>query len=302
MKICILMAVYEGEKFLNRQIRSILSQQDVDFDLYISIDKSLDNSLEICKKFEKNYENIFLLPYQNIRYGNASQNFLRLLFDVNISKYSYISFSDQDDIWKPFKLSRSIKTLKKYNCYAYSSNVQPFTNKRLLTFKNKAQNQKKYDFLIEGGGAGNTYVLRTGNVIKMIENIKISKKKESINHHDWFVYFYFRSNNLKWYIDKYKSVYYRQHINNEIGSNYTLISHYKRLKLLYTGYWISQSKQYLEITGKKSEFTDSLFQNSFWSCFKLIKFAFSLRRSNTDSIKLIFASMIMLFNFKKIFK
>lgn len=301
MKICVLMAVYEGQKFISRQIKSILSQQKVDFDLFINIDLSEDDSLKICKNFEKKYRNIHVLPFENKRYGSASQNFLELLFNVNINQYSYISFSDQDDIWKPFKLYRSLTKIKKYNCFAYSSNVQPFKDRKLLAFKDKAQNQKKYDFLFEGGGAGNTYVLDAQKVMLMLEKIKLSKKKDQIMHHDWFVYYYFRSNNLKWYIDKYKSVYYRQHANNELGSNYNIRSHLKRFKLFYSGYWIRQSKLYEEIIGNKNEFTDTIFNNGYKSCIQIMRFSFSLRRSKVDSVKLLLASIILLLNYKKIF-
>ena len=51
----------------------------------------------------------------------------------------------------------------------------------------------------------------------------------------------------------------------------------------------------------KNEFTDTLFYNGYKSCIQIMRFAFSLRRSKVDSAKLLFASIILLLNYKKIF-
>lgn len=301
-KICILLAVYEGEKYLTEQLNSILNQKKVDFDLYISVDLSSDKSLSLCESFSKNYNNVILLPYESKRYGCAAQNFLRLLLNVDVKKYSFISFSDQDDIWKPFKLFKALKILSDKSISAYSSNVQPFNSQGLLSFKNKTQSQKKYDYLIEGGGAGSTYVLRTEELLDFIDIIKNSPKKLHIYHHDWIIYFYFRSHNKKWFFDDCKNVLYRQHTSNEIGSNYSIRSHYKRFLSLYNGYWFNQTKLYLDIFDKNSQFTKNLLRKGVISYFFFIINVFNLRRSKIDSFKLLLASIFLIFNYRKIFR
>ena len=51
----IMMATYNGEKYLSEQLDSILSQSFQNFKIYISDDKSIDNTLEILLKYKKNY-------------------------------------------------------------------------------------------------------------------------------------------------------------------------------------------------------------------------------------------------------
>ena len=125
MKVCVLLAAYNGEKYIKEQLDSILSQVDVAIDIYISLDLSTDLSLDIINKYKNRHKNIYILDYGQ-RYGSAGQNFFRLLMDVDFSNYNYVSFADQDDIWLPNKLYHAIEMIKLHNCDAVSSNVLAF--------------------------------------------------------------------------------------------------------------------------------------------------------------------------------
>ena len=105
---CVLLAAYNGEKFLKRQIISILNQKNVDLDIVISLDKSTDNSLKLIRKIQKKNTNIFLTSSNKI-FGSGSLNFINLIKNINFKNYEYISFSDQDDIWLKNKLSAAKK-------------------------------------------------------------------------------------------------------------------------------------------------------------------------------------------------
>ena len=59
-KIVVILASYNGEKFIKEQISSILSQTNVDIDLYIFDDCSKDNTINIIKELQAKYSNIFL--------------------------------------------------------------------------------------------------------------------------------------------------------------------------------------------------------------------------------------------------
>ena len=52
-KVAVLMPVYNGEKFLKKQINSILNQKKVDITIFISVDKSTDNSLKLIENLKK---------------------------------------------------------------------------------------------------------------------------------------------------------------------------------------------------------------------------------------------------------
>ena len=57
-KVAVLMPVYNGEKFLKKQINSILNQKKVDITIFISVDKSTDNSLKLIENLKKKFKSI----------------------------------------------------------------------------------------------------------------------------------------------------------------------------------------------------------------------------------------------------
>ena len=66
--VAIIMATYNGEKYLSEQLDSILNQSDVIVHLYISDDGSTDNTLNIIQdykdKYQKNFKNIFKVNFK----------------------------------------------------------------------------------------------------------------------------------------------------------------------------------------------------------------------------------------------
>lgn len=96
MKVSILLASYNGEKYLREQIDSLLNQTYQDFYLYISDDMSSDNTVSIIKEYVANYpQKIFFLKKEKPS-GCAQGNFFYLLNNVQSDLYL---FCDQDDVW-----------------------------------------------------------------------------------------------------------------------------------------------------------------------------------------------------------
>lgn len=96
----ILLATYNGAKYLKPQIMSILYQTYTDWVLYIHDDGSTDGTIDIIKEFECNYPNIHYVN-DGISHLGPGMNFMHLL---NSSKSSFVCFCDQDDIWFDNKL------------------------------------------------------------------------------------------------------------------------------------------------------------------------------------------------------
>ena len=119
-KIAVLLATYNGIKYLDTQINSILNQADVEVTLFVSDDFSTDGTWEHLNKLKS--PQIVLLD-QIVNYKSASGNFFRLLRDVNFTSFDYVSLSDQDDIWFEDKLITSITELKNENADACSSDI-----------------------------------------------------------------------------------------------------------------------------------------------------------------------------------
>lgn len=104
-KIDILMATYNGEKYLAEQIDSIICQTYKNWNLLIRDDGSSDNTFKILKEYEKKDDRIKIIKDKKGNLGIA-KNFEELL---KISSSELIMFSDQDDVWKKDKIKIMLK-------------------------------------------------------------------------------------------------------------------------------------------------------------------------------------------------
>lgn len=107
--IDILLATYNGEKYIQAQINSLLTQTHKDWRLLIHDDGSTDKTIEIVKEFQKLDSRVILIE-DGIKCGGAGENFLHLL--KNYAEADYIIFCDQDDIWLENKLEIMYERLK----------------------------------------------------------------------------------------------------------------------------------------------------------------------------------------------
>ena len=99
-KILIMMATYNGEAFIKKQIDSIIHQTSENWDLIIRDDQSTDNTVSIIEDYRLHYPQIELIQNDSENHG-AYYNFFALLDYVKKykSEYSYYMLSDQDDVW-----------------------------------------------------------------------------------------------------------------------------------------------------------------------------------------------------------
>ena len=259
-KIAVLMASYNGEKFIDKQIKTILNQDKVKIQLYIADDCSNDSTFEKIKNLKKKAKNIIVWKNKSKK-KNAAQNFINLIKRVNFKEYDYIALSDQDDLWTRNKVYRAIKILNRKKITCYSSDVSTFyNNKKKIEYLKKSYPQKKYDFLFEGGGPGSTYIFEKNFALKIQKNLKknfiLSKQ---ILFHDWYIYFFARINNYQWFIDEFSGLKYRQHGNNELGANIGLVSKVKRLRYVFKGYFFNQLKVFFQLNKSQKKNYSILF-------------------------------------------
>ena len=91
----ILLATFNGEKYIKTQILSLISQSYSDWNLIIHDDGSTDNTVEIIKEIANSDKRIKLIE-DDVRCRSAASNFMHLL---KFSTSPYVMFCDQDDIW-----------------------------------------------------------------------------------------------------------------------------------------------------------------------------------------------------------
>ena len=102
MRISVVMATYNGEKYIEEQIKSILNQKRLPDEIIINDDGSKDKTLEILKKYVNEYSNIEWKVNKNVYNLGYIKNFLKAIYD---STGDIIILSDQDDIWSTEKTS-----------------------------------------------------------------------------------------------------------------------------------------------------------------------------------------------------
>ena len=290
MSVLVILASYNGGKYIKEQINSILQQKDVEVKIHVFDDASDDETCQRVKEIQG-----VSLTKRSVGSGSAAINFLEALFELKskneLINYDYIAFADQDDIWLENKISRSIHFLKKgYDLYG--SNLTIYKNgistDEIVV---KSQKQKKYDFLFEGGSAGCTYVFTPYLAEIICDNYKkIRTKTWKYFSHDWFIYFIARLNGLKTHIDKESNIYYRIHENNVHGEMNTnsIKAYIKRASFVFSNWYLESSKGYLQFCAKDSvefkiltQFVSGYFQR-IWV---LIKFNTQLMKSKSKFCK-----------------
>ena len=106
-KTAILLATYNGEKYISEQIESILEQSDVEWMLYIHDDGSTDRTVEIIEKYAKMYPRQICIV-DGAPTGGAKQNFFYLFSCIEAP---YYMCCDQDDVWLPEKIEITKKEM-----------------------------------------------------------------------------------------------------------------------------------------------------------------------------------------------
>ena len=292
-KIAVLLASYNGVKYIKEQVDSILNKKEVDVTIFISDDLSTDKTIEYLQDIYKDFKNIVYLP-SGSKFGGAGKNFFRLIRDVDFSSFDFISFVDQDDIWYEDKLIRAIKTIEDKQLDAYSSNVLAFWEDGKEMIINKSSLQARYDYLFEAAGPGCTYVLKKDLAIFLQKFI--CENWEDVNKvelHDWFIYAFARENNYKWHIDEKPSMRYRQHTSNQVGANDGLKAKLKRLKKVFSSWYREEIIKIIKVLRleNKYKFSKYILNKSYINNLLLLKYSFEFRRNKKEKL---FLSLLIL--------
>lgn len=108
-KIAILLATYNGEKFIQEQLDSLFSQTFQDFKIFVRDDGSTDNTIRIIQESVQKYPNRIMIMHDETPHRGAKDSFLWLLEHVNAK---YYMFCDQDDVWLPFKIEHTLSRME----------------------------------------------------------------------------------------------------------------------------------------------------------------------------------------------
>lgn len=108
--ISILMATYNGEKYIREQLESLLGQTFQDFKVYVQDDCSQDNTQQIIEGYHKKYPDKIFYNCNRKNTGSPKHNFFNLLRQHHDD---YIMLCDQDDVWNSNKIEITFNEMKR---------------------------------------------------------------------------------------------------------------------------------------------------------------------------------------------
>lgn len=117
-RFLILMATYNGEKYIRKQLDSIFGQKMVDVTILVRDDGSVDQTQSILKEFESKTNRIIYADTAEDTEHGPMHNFYSLIkYAQNnyVDNFDYFAFSDQDDIWHDNKLITLSSSFSKEN-------------------------------------------------------------------------------------------------------------------------------------------------------------------------------------------
>ena len=136
MNISVIIPVYNAERFLEKAVQSALQFDEVK-EIILIEDKSTDNSLEICKKLETEYEKVKLFRHSDL--GNHGAGATRNL-GLEKATQEFIAFLDADDEFLPNRFDAEKEIFKNEK----NDGVFGAIGTNFLTEKGQKEFQKKF--------------------------------------------------------------------------------------------------------------------------------------------------------------
>ena len=131
-KVSVVLASYNGEKYIRRQIESIMHQLDLDDELIVSDDGSTDKTKDIVNELIKSDSRIKLIDGPKKGYNKNFEN------AIMHAKNEFVFISDQDDIWMDNKVKRVLEEFDdKTNCIRHDCIVIDDNDNVLIESYNK---------------------------------------------------------------------------------------------------------------------------------------------------------------------
>lgn len=222
-KVLVLIATYNGERFLQEQLDSLYSQQDVEVDVLVRDDGSKDSTQDILEKNSKNHN---LTWYQG-EHKNVQKGFFELMKKGGELNYNFYAFCDQDDVWDKNKLKIALNSISDFKIPALYYAGQRLVDEKLNFIENHELNKKrnlKTRFVLSDF-AGCTGVFNR----ELLEEVIKFEPGYMLMHDTWILRVCLALGGQV-IVDPEPRMSYRQHSRNTLGLGHSLNATIKQVK------------------------------------------------------------------------
>lgn len=223
MRIAILLATYNSEKYLTEQLDSLLGQTNQDFTIYIRDDGSSDSTLDIVNSYISGNSGKIVLMQDSVKGRKAKGSFMWLLENVQAD---YYMFCDHDDYWLPLKVELTLDKMKLCEIINPSKAVLIHTdltvvNEKLEMIhpsffrrtKLKVEILKQFNYL----GVCNCATGCTMMINQRTKIISLPMSDDAPMHDWWIAAIVAKDRGVIEYIGQ-STIMYRQHSDNVVGA------------------------------------------------------------------------------------
>lgn len=238
--IQIILATFNGEKYLAEQLDSLAAQTHKSWRVIASDDGSTDETIQILKTYQQLWGSE-KLEIRRRSMANFAQNFLSMACDPTVQG-DYYAFCDQDDVWLPEKLAVAVRHLQASN---KPSIPQLYCGRTAYVRDDLKPYQYSPDFvhpksfrnaLVQCIAGGNTMVFNQAakNILQEIGPVPTPS-------HDWWLYQIVTGAGGRIYYDPTPHIFYRQHAGALVGGNGSIVARIQRAIKILNGRFLDYS-------------------------------------------------------------
>ncbi len=219
-RIVILLATYNGAKYLRAQLESLLNQTHQNWVLYWRDDGSNDDTAAILTEFAATIgDRRCVRVCESAERVGPAASFMALLRAVApaLSATDYVAFVDQDDVWLPDKLTRGFAALS-----AVDSEIPTLYCARLMVVNARLRRLAETSIVPHRCGfpASLTQNVAAGCTIMLNRRaaaLAAGSVPPSASPHDWWCYLLVTAAGGRVLTDNSVVALYRQHGGNVVG-------------------------------------------------------------------------------------
>ena len=227
--IQILLATFNGEKYLPEQLDSLFSQTNQDWTLLAHDDGSSDKTVLILKRYQNEFPTRIELIEDGVKTGSPKNNFAHLMAH---SEADYVMFCDQDDVWLREKIETTLKRMKETEMNHPNKPVLVHTDlvivdadldvisPSMFLYQKLMQAPNINQLLVHNNVTGCTAMIN-----RLALRISMPVPAEAVMH-DWWLALRVITQDGHISLIRQPTVLYRQHESNSVGSKKINLRYY----------------------------------------------------------------------------